>query len=144
MSSGVIALVISLVLAGVRIYEFADERRSKLRILSSLTSLSEIGNTITLLNASKTPINIWSYGLAWVKPTIFSRYLAFCRKPEEEMSPFDYDGCNITVEPHSQSSITFADADHFDWGSKLKYDIYLKLWTVGRRSPVWFFVTGPK
>jgi hypothetical protein len=38
----------------------------------------------------------------------------------------------------------FREENHFDWGVSLKQDIYLKLWLVGRASPVWLWITGPE
>ena len=129
----------------IRAYEFYRDRRPKLSLVVSLTSAQEEGNTITLLNASKVPANLWNYSLAWVKPGFFRRHIPLLRRVEHEESPFDFENCNITVEPYAQCSLNFSEGDHFSWGHKMTHDIYLKLWMVGRRShsPKWLWVTGP-
>jgi hypothetical protein len=138
------ALIVSVTLAGLRVYEFFQDRRARLKVLVLLTSDPITGNTITLLNSSKVPANIYYFTLVWVQPGRLQRYCRFLRKVESEESPMDYQHCNITVPPHSQHALEFSEVDHFNWGHTLKSDIYLKVWLVGWRYPKWFFVTGPK
>jgi hypothetical protein len=134
-TTAILALFISAVLALLRIYEFIVDRRPKLTAITSLATLPEIGNTITLLNASKIPANIWYFELVWTEAGRLQKYFKLFRKVVSEDSPLDHEGCNITVPPHSQYSLEFCEADHFTWGPKLKHDIYLKVWMVGRRLP---------
>lgn len=131
-------------LAGLRIYEFFRDRRPKLDTSVTLTSHPSFGNTVTLLNSSKVPAGIYRYTLAWVHPHPLHRYSSMFRKVAHEESPLGpHDNCNITVPAHSQYSIQFTDQDHFDWGVKLKHHIYLKLWVVGKRKPLWFRLASP-
>jgi hypothetical protein len=51
--------------------------------------------------------------------------------------------CDITVPPHGQRTLNFSEGDYFAWGASLKFDLYLRLWLVGRRFPLWLWVTGP-
>ena len=139
-----VALVISVLLAVVRIYEFARSRWWRgLSVKSALTSLPEIGNDVIILNASATPANIYYFDLVWVPRSLGFRMRIF-RKIVRDESPLEADYCNITVSPHGQATLPFSEADHFAWGVRLKEDIYLRLWLVGRRKPVWFWITGPE
>ena len=74
------------VLAALRAVEFFQDRRPRLTIVTSLTSDHEIGNTVTLLNASKVPANIWHFSLVWVKPGTLQKYFRIFRKAEREES----------------------------------------------------------
>ena len=139
----IISLWVSGILAAIRIFELVDSRRPKLSVVTSLTSDPEIGNTITILNASNVPANIWYFELAYVEPGRCQRYIPLLRKTVSEESPLDHESCNITVPPHGQHSLDFSDGDHFNWGPSIKCDIYLKIWMVGRRSQTWFWITGP-
>jgi hypothetical protein len=109
-----------------------------------LTGDEDIGNTIRITNTSKVPANIYYFELVWVKPHRSHRLVPLFRKAEMDESPLEHQGCNITVEPYSQYPLTFTQSYHFDWGIKLKHHIYLKLWIIGRRSPKWLWVTGPR
>jgi hypothetical protein len=53
-------------------------------------------------------------------------------------SPIDQpDGYYVTIAPHDTHTLSFTEEDHFGWGRDLKQDIYLRLWLIGRRSPIW-------
>jgi len=142
MDQGTLALVISAILAAIRVYEFVCSWRLGLSVKPALTSDPEIGNDIVVLNASNTPANIYFLDLVWLDRRWFRRLPGF-RKVVNCESPIDLNR-NITVPPHGQGTISFSEADYFAWGAALKEDIYLRLWLVGRRKPVWFFVTGPR
>jgi hypothetical protein len=137
------AFLVSGVLALIRIYEFFQDRRARLKLLVSLTGSEQIGNTLTLLNSSKVPANIYYVSLVWIEPTFLSRYLRFFRKIVTQETFSDHDYLNITVPPHGQQEFNYSEQYHFDWGQSLKHDIYLKVWLTGWRFPKWFFVTGP-
>jgi hypothetical protein len=47
------------------------------------------------------------------------------------------------IAPHSTHPLGFKEEYHFDWGVRLKQDIYLRLWLVGRNGPIWLWITGP-
>jgi hypothetical protein len=60
---------------------------------------------------------------------------------ESEVS--DKDNCDI--DPSARAGYASVQRrNHFNWGVKRqRHDIYLPLWLVGRRRPVWLGVTGP-
>lgn len=131
-------------LAALRFYEFDRDRRPKLDTSVTLTSDEGFGNTIILLNSSKVPANIYNYSLAWVRPHFLHRYISSFRKVDHEEFPLGpHDNCNITVAAYSQYSLHFTDENHFEWGIQLKHNVYLKLWMIGRRRPLWLRITGP-
>lgn len=136
---------ISVVLAIVKLIEFFITRRVKLKADASLTSSGDIGNTITILNASAIPVTISYFELSWVeRKKIWSIPIPFTRLEVSTESPIDPpDGYDALVLPHQTHSITFSGEYHFDWGGSLEHDIYLKVWLVGQGRPTWLWVTGP-
>ena len=58
-----------------------------------------------------------------------------------ERDPLEGDTCDITVPPHQQYSLNFREENHFGWHGE--DELYLRLSLVGRRSPLWLWVTGP-
>jgi hypothetical protein len=142
--TGIGGLVLAAPLAGLRIYEFFKDRAPRLSVLVELSDDANTGNTITLLNASKIPANILYFDLIWVQRGPFGKNIRLGRKITRENEPLEGETCNITVGPHSQRALVFAEQDHFGWGAALSEDIYLRLWLIGRRSPRWFWVTGPR
>jgi hypothetical protein len=140
-----LALGISIALALLRTYEFYSDRRRKIETNVRLTGSEDIGNTIVLLNKSKTPVTISCFDLIWVKRRkLFGIPIPFTRRIVNEDSPVDPpDGYDQTIPPHDVHHLVFREGDHFEWGIKLKETIYLRLWLHGRRRPLWLHVTGP-
>jgi hypothetical protein len=50
---------------------------------------------------------------------------------------------DVKIDGYSTATLNFSDHDHFDWGAGTKNDLYLKASMVGRKRPLWFWVTGP-
>jgi hypothetical protein len=135
----------SAVLAAIKGYEFYSARRVVFTADARLTSSEDIGNTIVLLNKSSIPATISYFELAWTEQRlVFGWKIPFTRRVLETDSPLEPpDGYDETVPPHMTHSLWFGEESHFDWGPDLKQDIYLKLWLVGRTSPIWLWITGP-
>jgi len=136
-------LALAAPLAVLRLYEFWWDRGPRLSILCDLCSDEEIGNTITLLNASKIPANIHYFDLVWLRRGPFGKRLRIWSGYVRDESPLEGEVANITVPAHSQCSLHFSQQYHFGWGGGLEHDIYLRLWMIGRNRPRWFWVTGP-
>ena len=135
----------STILAVIKGVEFYGTRRVSISVDGRFTGHEGIGNTLVLLNRSSTPITISYYELAWVErrrvvgvPIPFTSKIIYSETPLDPM-----DGCAIALPPHAVHSLDFRDEHHFDWGGNLKQAIYLKIWRVGSRSPLWLWVTGP-
>jgi len=137
--------VTSTVLAAVKGVEFYSSRRVVFAANSRFTGSYEIGNTVVLLNKSNIPAIISYFELVWTEQRTFAGWpLPLTRKVVHSETPVDpVDGCEITVAPHGITSLLFNEENHFDWGGSLKHAIYLKLWLVGRGSPIWLWITGP-
>lgn len=135
----------STILAMIKGVEFYGTRRISISVDSSFTSDEGLGNTLTLLNRSSTPITISYYELVWVeRRKLVGIAIPFTRRETYSETPLDpMDGCQIAMPPHATYSLEFRDEYHFDWGRSLKNAIYLKVWLVGGRSPIWLWVTGP-
>jgi hypothetical protein len=127
----------------LRIFDLARGWRLGLSIKAMLRGAPEIGNDIVVLNASDKPVNIYYLDLAWVERRWPGWQIPGFRRFAYSVSPDEDNFCNITVPAHGQQTLSFSGEDHFDWGADLKQDIYLRLWIVGRKRPVWFWVTGP-
>jgi hypothetical protein len=138
----VYAALLATILGVLRAVELFLDRRPKIIALVALTSLPDIGNTITLVNKSKTPANIYYYELVWVTPGYLQRYIPVLRRVGSTESPLTHEHADITIGAHSRYDLSFDDDYHFEWGVHLKNDIYLKIWIAGRRSPVWFLAAG--
>jgi hypothetical protein len=136
----------SIVLAIIKGFEFYSDRRVVFTADARLTSSEDIGNTVMLLNKSSIPATISYFELVWTEPrSLFGWKIPFTRKVVATDSPLDPpDGYDETVPPRETHRLWFGEEHHFDWGVSLKQDIYLKLWLVGRSSPIWLWITGPK
>jgi len=133
-------------LAVFRVWELYRDRRPNLRLVAGLTSDPHEGHSLTLLNASKIPAGIWCYDLVWTKAGPLRRRLPIGIRVEHEESPLGHDTCNIKVEAHGQYSLEFRGLDYFPWDGRhgqTRWHVYLRLWLVGRRRPIWLWVTGP-
>ncbi|WBU28169.1 hypothetical protein LRC39_15255 [Rhodopseudomonas sp. P1] len=146
MDKGEIAFWMSAVLAAIKLYEFVSDRWTTVTVDSSFVGLEEIGNTLTVLNKSKHPLTVSYYELVWVERRKWLGInLPFTRKEVSSDSPEDpATGCDIHLKPHEPYPLVFCDEYYFDWGASNPYDIYLKVWFVGRKKPKWFWVTGPR
>jgi hypothetical protein len=141
----ILGFATSTILAIIKGVEFYGARRVSIAVDSCFTGDEGIGNTLTLLNRSSTPITISYYELAWVeRRRVVGIPIPFTRKIVYSETPLDpVDGCAIALSSHAIHSLGFTDEYHFDWGINLKQAIYLKIWRVGGRSPIWLWVTGP-
>jgi hypothetical protein len=136
----------SSILAIIKGLEFYSSRRAAFTADVRLTSSQEVGNTIVLLNKSGIPATISYFELVWMeRRRLLGWPVPFLWKVIQTESPIDPpDGYDETVAPHAVHSLWFNEEYHFDWEGDLKQDIYLKLWLVGRGSPIWIWITGPK
>lgn len=135
----------STILAIVKGVEFYGTRRVSISVDSRFTGDENIGNTLVLLNRSSTPITISYYELAWTeRRRVVGIPIPFTKKVIYSETPVDpVDGCAISLEPHAVRALDFTGEHHFDWGVSLQQAIYLKIWLVGGRAPMWLWVTGP-
>ena len=141
------SFAISGVLASIKLVEFFSANRVHIKADVALTSLSELGSTVTLLNDSEIPITISYFELAWTnKRKLFGLIsIPGTRKVDFTDSPIDPpDGYSALIAPHETHSLPFTGDHHFDWGMELAHNIYLKVWIVGHDDPFWLWVTGRK
>ena len=145
MDQAAIAFWLSLALAAIRVYEFYADRRRKIEADVRLTSSGDIGNTIVLLNKSKTPLTISYFDLVWVqRRTLLGIPIPLTRRIVNEVSPIDPpDGYDETIPSHGVHHLVFREQYHFIWGQGLKHAIYLRLWLHGRRRPLWLGTAAP-
>jgi hypothetical protein len=138
--------VTSSVLAIIKGFEFYSARRANFTADVRLTSSEQIGNTVVLLNKSGVAATISYYELVWTeRRRVLGWPIPFFRKVVRTDSPIDPpDGYDETVAPQAIHRLWFGEEYHFDWGYDLAHDVYLKIWLVGRRRPIWLWVTGPK
>ena len=135
----------SSILAVIKGIEFSGARRITFTASPRLTSSEDIGNEIVLLNKSSIPATISYYELVWVDQwKVFGWKVPFTSRVVTDETPLDPPyGYDMSVPPHETHSLIFRNEYHFDWGKDLKHDIYLRLWLVGRTSPIWLWITGP-
>jgi hypothetical protein len=122
--------------------EFYQARRISFAAAVRLTGSAEMGNTVILLNKSSLPATIAYFDLAWIEPrSLFGWPLPFTWKVVSDQSPIEpSDGYDETVPPHGTHHLSFTYEHHFDWETGPKQHIYLRLWLIGRRSPLWIRV----
>jgi hypothetical protein len=142
----IVGTTVAVALAIIKSYEFFQGLRPRIKASVTLTSSEEIGNTIVLLNKSSTPANLSYFDLAWIeRKLLFGWPIPFTWRIVLDESPIDQpDGYYVTIAPHDTHTLSFTEEDHFGWGRDLKQDIYLRLWLIGRRSPIWIWITGPR
>ena len=136
----------STVLAIIKLIEFFGTNKIKLKATPMLTTSSDLGHTITVLNDSEIPITISYFELAWVeKRKLFALIpIPFTRKVVQRDSPIDPpEGYYVLVAPHETDQMAFRDEYQFDWGPELKQAVYLAIWIIGHDKPFWLYVTGP-
>jgi hypothetical protein len=142
LSLSIVGTSVALVLAAIRVCEFFRDRRPKLSVVARLTSCEVEGNDMIVLNNSKVPANIYYFDLVWAKQGFLGKNVGLGRRFLNEQDPLGGDPCDITVPPHQQYSLNFSEQNHFGWRSE--DDLYLRLSLVGRRSPLWLWVSGPR
>jgi hypothetical protein len=135
----------SSILAIIKGIEFFGSRRIVFTANARLTSSEDIGNEIVLLNKSSIPATISYFELVWFDQLkVLGWKIPFTSRVVKDGTPLDPPyGYDMSVAPHETHSLSFRHEYHFDWGKDLKHDIYLKLWLVGRTSPIWLWITGP-
>ena len=138
-----VSLFISGSLAVLRYNEYRLSRAPRLSLTTLLTGDEGLGNEITLLNASSVPASIYSYDLVWARRGPFGKNCSVGRRYVDTGFSLRADSVHITVPPHSQETIHFRGQDHFPWGGSITHDLYIRLWMVGRRKPLWLWVTEP-
>jgi hypothetical protein len=141
----IVGTTVAVALAIIKVYEFFSALRPRIKASVTLTGSEEVGNTIVLLNKSSIPANLAYFDLAWVaRRSLLGLPIPFTRKVVATDSPIDLpDGYYVTIPAHETHTLSFTEEDHFGW-SNLKLNIYLRLWLIGRRSPIWIWVTGPR
>jgi hypothetical protein len=142
----IVGTTVAVVLAIIKGYEFFSDLRPRIKASVTLTGSEEIGNTIVLLNKSSIPANTSYFDLAWVeRRSLFGWPIPFTRRVIADSSPIDPpDGYHVTIAPHDTHVLSFTEENHFDWGGDLKQDIYLRLWLIGHRWPIWIWIIGPR
>jgi hypothetical protein len=138
--------VTATILAIMKGIEFYRAQRFSFSATVRLTGSEEVGNTIVLLNKSSIPATISYFDLAWIeRRSLFGWPIPFTRKALADRSPIEPPfGYDETIAPHGTHHLSFTEDEHFDWGWKLKQDIYLRVWLIGRNSPIWIWITGPQ
>lgn len=129
--------VLSTSLAAIKAWE-VWRQRIRLTTSYSFTSNPDQGNDIIIENPSSTPVMISYWELLWVRRNCFRTKINYGEFPDEGY-------CNITVGPHSRYVLSFREQHHFIQGRPTEREgkLYLKLYIVGRRRPIWLSVYNP-
>lgn len=130
-------------LAALKVLEFFRDRKPKLSLEALLRGHTELGHDLLLINSSKVPACIYYYELIWVQPRRLTRYVGLFRKEVGYGFSLEDNLADVKVDGYSTATLNFSDQDHFEWGPKMENDLYLKISMVGRKRPLWFWVTGP-
>lgn len=127
--------ILSTLLALMKLWEFWRDR-FRIEVDRTLTTDPEIGNKIFVRNLAGHPV-ILSY---WELISCEGRW-SFQR--HSTLSSPEADARDSRIETHSSFTLTFAEQDHFDWGSKALKGrrIYIRLYIAGRR-PIFRKVCG--
>jgi hypothetical protein len=88
------------------------------------------GNDLILLNNSKIPANIYHFELVSAKRSLLGKNFKLGRRFLGTEFSLEDVVCDITVPPHGQRTLNFSEQDHFAWGARLKFELYLRLWLV--------------
>jgi hypothetical protein len=103
---GIYAAIVSTMLGVLRLFEFFLDRRPKIIALASLTGLPELGNTVTLVNKSKSPAFLYYYELVWAKPGLIQRLSPyFLKRVVSTESPITHEHADITIGAHAKYMI---------------------------------------
>lgn len=120
--------VLSTCLAGIKLGEVWRDRH-RIDIGFSFSTDESQGNTISIRNVSGRPLilSYWEliYGTGhWP----FRKFSAFQWPDHDEMT-------DLKIDAYSTHTLTFADADHFDWqkSSLKERRLYIRLHFAGRR-----------
>jgi hypothetical protein len=136
----IVGTTVAVVLAIIRGYEFFSGLRPRIKTSVTLTGSEEVGNTVVLLNKSSTPVSMAYFDLAWTeRRSLLGCPVPFTRRVVNNSSPIEPpDGYYVTIGAHDTHSLSFTGEDHFDWDGE--HDVYLRLWLVGRSSPIWLLI----
>jgi hypothetical protein len=120
---------LSTILGLIKLWETLWRDRIRLLTTYSFTSADQVDDEITVVNLSDRTVQVAHWSLAWQQ--------AFSATKITDLTPDD-GGYRFTIDPKSEHTITFSDADKFDWGSKAAKGrkMYLTLFLFGRRRPI--------
>jgi hypothetical protein len=137
----IIGTTVAVALAIIRGYEFFSGLRPRIKTSVTLTGSEEVGHTVVLLNKSNIPVSTAYFDLVWTaRRSLFGVPIPFTRRVDMLSSPIEPpDGYYVTIGAHDTHTLGFAGEDHFEWDDKR--DIYLRLWLIGRSSPIWLLVS---
>lgn len=131
--------VIATIVGAVQVYDRLFHKPTP-AVTYSMSGNADIGNTITIINASNVPVLITYWELYWgrVKGFGMDRGTSVAEKDFEDSSV-------LTLAPHSHHTWTFAEQNHFAWGYKMapRGNLYIELSVVGRRRPLVLHVYNP-
>ncbi len=101
----------------------------KVTVDTSMTSSTDVGNTVIIYNHSPRRINILGWNIYYLKGW-------FKKKSGDIISTFE-DGelMALGIEPYNSRRVDFKNQYHFS-GSITKGDLYIELHIAGRKSPV--------
>jgi len=135
---------VALGLAGLKVLEFFRDRKPTLSVEPLLRGSVELGNDLLIMNSSKVPAHVYYYELIWVTPKFLTRRFGLRRKEVSYEFSLEDNTADITIDGYSLETLNFSDDEHFNWGDDVENDLYLKVSIVGRKKPLWFWITGPK
>jgi hypothetical protein len=120
---------LSTILGLIKLWETLWRDRIKLSTTYSFTSADQVDDEITIVNLSDRTVQVEHWSLAWQH--------AFSASSVTDLTP-DNGGYRFTIDPKSEHTIRFSDADKFDWGSRAAKGrkMYLTLFLFGRRRPM--------
>ena len=130
-------------LAVLKVLEFFRDRKPKLKLEAMLRNHVELGNDLLLINSSKVPACVYYYELIWLKPRRITRWFGLYRKEVGYEFTLEDNLADLKIDGYSTATLNFSGIDHFVWGRGAADDLYLKISMVGRKKPLWFWVTGP-
>jgi hypothetical protein len=120
---------LSTILGLIKLWETLWRDRIKLSTTYSFTSANKVDDEITIVNLSDRTVQVAHWSLAWQN--------AFSATSITDLTP-DNGGYRFTIDPKSEHTIKFSDADKFDWGSRAAKGrkMFLTLFLFGRRRPM--------
>tara|TARA_R110002051_G_scaffold314963_1_gene392756 strand:- start:512 stop:1033 length:522 start_codon:yes stop_codon:yes gene_type:complete len=105
-----------------------------------MSGSEEVGNHVTIINASNVPIIITAWELYWGKVKRFGM------ERGTSIAEADFEDVTVlTLAPYGHKTWSFTEENHFAWGYKMakRGHLYIELNVVGRRRPVVLHVYNP-
>ena len=131
--------IVATVVGAVQVYDRLFHKPTP-KVTYLMSASHEVGNHVTIINASNVPVIITGWKLYWGKVKGFgmTRQYAIAEADFEDVTV-------VTLPPYGHKKWSFTGEHHFEWREQMvaRGQLYFELDVVGRSRPLVLHVHNP-